>query len=205
MIGFYAKQIADNKEMTFEQFAISCLSNFGIYTRFSEEQRKELLEYKLPEKFEPSDFHLKEYERLQEEYKDFLSNPKTDEELEQEYSEYVNEINEYNKRVCEDKKVLRERYNVMLSKVESWIPPSVEHNGIKSFMEEQLQTNIDDCSTIYEKDIIPKDKWIEDKKMCFRLIEDMEYHIGKYKKDVEDAKKATEFIQSFANSIKNVK
>ena len=205
MISFDAAQIADNKEMTFEQFAISCLSHFGIYTRFTEEQRKELLEYKLPEKFEPSDFHLKEYERLQEEYKNFLNNPKTDDELEQEYGEYVKDVIENNERRFEEKKRLCKRYEDMLSKVKSWIPPSIEHNGIKSFMEEELKYNIIDCGNIYQEEIPPKDEWIANKKNTFRLIDDMKYHLDKYKEDVEDAKKATEFIQVFAESIKNVK
>ena len=205
MNGFYDAQIADKKEMTFEQFAISCLSHFGIYTRFTEEQRKELLEYKLPDKFVPSDFHLKEYERLQEEYKKFLNNPKTDEELEQEYSEYVKEVNENNDRRYKDKKALKEHYEVMLSKVESWIPPSIEHDGIKLFMEEQLKYNIDDCENIYQEEIIPKNEWFEHKKNCFRLLKDLKYHIDKYKEDVEGTKKATEFIQSFSDSIKMVK
>lgn len=205
MISFYAAQIADNKEMTFEQFAISCLSHFGIYTRFTEEQQKALLEYKLPEKFEPSDFHLKEYERLQKEYKDFLNNPKTDEELEKEYDEYVKDINDENERKYEEKVALCKRYKDMLSKVKSWNPPSVEHDGIKSFMEEELKYNIESCGSFYEMKIIPKDEWIANKKNAFRLIDDMKYHLDKYKKDVEDAKKATEFIQMFADSIKNVK
>ena len=57
--GFTAP-IYDGKDITFEQFANSCLRNFGIYLRF-EGKYPNLSRYEIPDKICPSDYYKKKY------------------------------------------------------------------------------------------------------------------------------------------------
>lgn len=207
MATLYTYPIANGEDITFEKFAISCLPNFGIYTRFDESQRKALVErYELPEKFEPDKSRLKDYERVKKEYEDKLKNPKTDEELEKEYNEYAQKVVKGNDDRLKRSKILRERYGNMLKKVESWIPPTEQYEGIKSFMRQQLLDSIEyDCDNFYYEKLIPKDEWIKEKKDNSYLIESMNRQMEMYKKSVKEADKGSQFIKEFKESIKKVK
>lgn len=58
--GFTAP-IYDGEDITFEQFANSCLRNFGIYLRFGGKYPN-LSRYEIPDKIYPSDYYKKKYE-----------------------------------------------------------------------------------------------------------------------------------------------
>ena len=88
--GFTAP-IYDGEDITFEQFANSCLRNFGIYLRF-EGKYPNLSRYEIPDKIYPSDYYKKKYEEAKAEYEKHLAAPKTKEELEAEYLSYVNGV-----------------------------------------------------------------------------------------------------------------
>lgn len=88
--GFTAP-IYDGEDITFEQFANSCLRNFGIYLRF-EGKYPNLSRYEIPDKICPSDYYKKKYEEAKAEYEKHLASPKTKEELEAEYLSYVNGV-----------------------------------------------------------------------------------------------------------------
>ena len=59
--GFTAP-IYDGKDITFEQFANSCLRNFGIYLRF-EGKYPNLSRYEIPDKICPSDYYKRNTKR----------------------------------------------------------------------------------------------------------------------------------------------
>lgn len=158
--GFTAP-IYNGEDITFEQFANSCLRNFGIYLRF-EGKYPNLGRYEVPEKIYPSDYHKKKYEEAKAEYEKHLATPKTKEELEAEYLSYVKDVIKGNEDRLKKNEVLKNRYNAMLSKVRRWTPPSKDHEGIKDFMESQLIDSLDfDCRHVYVENIIPKDEWIQ--------------------------------------------
>ena len=158
--GFTAP-IYDGKDITFEQFANSCLRNFGICLRF-EGKYPNLGRYEIPDKIYPSDYYKKKYEEAKAEYEKHLAAPKTKEELEAEYLSYVNDVIKGNEDRLKENVALKNRYNAMLSKVRRWTPPSKEYDGVKDFMESQLIDSLDfDCSQVYVENIIPKDEWIK--------------------------------------------
>ena len=87
----FTAPIYDGEDITFEQFANSCLRNFGIYLRF-EGKYPNLSRYEIPDKICPSDYYKKKYEEAKAEYEKHLASPKTKEELEAEYLSYVNDV-----------------------------------------------------------------------------------------------------------------
>lgn len=201
--GFTAP-IYDGEDITFEQFANSCLRNFGIYLRF-EGKYPNLSRYEIPDKIRPSDYYKKRYEEAKAEYEKHLANPKTKEELEAEYITYVKGVIKNNEDRTKENKALKNRYNAMLSKVRSWIPPSEDYNGIKDFMESQLIDSLDfDCRHVYVENIIPKDEWIQKQANRTDLIESMKYNLEHHNKAVIAAEKDTQWLKTFSESIKKV-
>lgn len=191
------------EDITFEQFANSCLRHFGIYLRFAE-QYPNLNKYEIPDKIYPNNCYKKRYEEAKAEYEKHLATPKTKEELEAEYINYVKSIIKGNKDRTKENEILKNKYNVMLSKVKSWIPPSEEYNGIKNFMESQLIESLDFCSHVYVENIIPKDEWIQEQINRTDLIESMKYNLEQYNKSIVAAEKDTQWLKTFSESIKKI-
>ena len=201
--GFTAP-IYDGEDITFEQFANSCLRHFGIYLRF-EGEYPNLSRYEIPDKICPSDYHKKRYEEAKAKYEKHLATPKTKEELEAEYLSYVNGVIKGNEDRAKENEALKNRYNAMLSKVRSWVPPSEDYNGIKNFMESQLIDSLDhDCSHVYMEKIVPKDEWIQEQSNRTDLIESMKYNLEHYNKAVVAAEEDTQWLKKFSESIKKV-
>lgn len=201
--GFTAP-IYDGDDITFEQFANSCLRNFGIYLRF-EGKYPNLSRYEIPDKIYPSDYYKKRYEEAKAEYEKHLANPKTKEELEVEYLSYVNEVIKENEDRQKENEALKNRYNAMLSKVRKWTPPSKDYEGIKDFMESQLIDSLDfDCSHVYVEDIVPKDEWIQKRINRSDLVKSMKRSLEDYNKAVVAAEKDTQWLKTFSESIKKV-
>lgn len=200
----FTAPIYDGEDITFEQFANSCLRNFGIYLRF-EGKYPNLSRYEIPDKIYPSDYYKKKYEEAKAEYEKHLAAPKTKEELEAEYLSYVNDVIKGNEDRLKENEALKNRYNAMLSKVRRWTPPSKEYEGVKDFMESQLIDSLDfDCSQVYVENIIPKDKWIQKQTNRTDLIESMKYNLEQYNKSVVAAEKDTQWLKTFSESIKNI-
>ena len=121
------------------------------------------------------------------------------------YIIYVNGVINGNEDRAKKNEALKNRYNAMLSKVRSWIPPSEEYEGIKDFMESQLINSLDfDCSHVYVEDIVPKDEWIQKQINRSDLVESMKYNLEHYNKSVVAAEKDTKWLKIFSESIKKV-
>lgn len=192
------------EDITFEQFANSCLRNFGIYLRF-EGKCPNLSRYEIPDKIYPSDYYKKKYEESKAEYEKHLATPKTKEELEAEYIVYVNGVIKGNEDRVKKNEALKNRYNAMLSKVRSWIPPSEDYKCIKDFMVNQLTDSLDfDCSHVYVENIIPKDEWIQKQANRTDLMESIMYNLEHYNKEIIAAEKDTQWLKTFSESIKKV-
>lgn len=200
----FTSPIYDGEDITFEQFANSCLRNFGIYQRF-EGKYPNLSKYEIPDRIYPDSYHKKRYEEAKAEYEKHLACPKTREELEAEYLSYVNDVTKRNEDRIKENEALKRRYNAMLSKVRKWTPPSEEYEGVKNFMESQLFDSLSfDCSAVYVEKIIPKDKWIQEQINRTDLVKSMKYHQEQYNRAVADAEENTQWLKTFSESIKKV-
>lgn len=200
----FTDPIYRGENITFEQFANSCLRNFGIYLRY-EDKFPNLSKYEIPDKIEPSDYYKKRYDEAKSEYEEHLANPKTREELEAEYNLYVKGVIQENEDRQKEKDALKKRYEAMLDKVRQWQPPSDEYINIKNFMERQLLESIDfDCNSFYVEKSIPKDEWIQNQQNRNDLVKAMNYNLEEYNKAIKAAEKDTEWLRTFSDSIKKV-
>lgn len=202
MSSAYTEPIYNDENISFEQFANSCLRNFGIYLRW--EGNANLGKFGIPDKIEPSTYHKKQYEEYKAQYNEFLEHPVSQEQLETDYVKYVKKVNAENEKREKRAEALRTRYESMLKKVRKWVVPSEEYQGIKDFMEKQLLEAIEwDCRVSIDK-VTPKDEWISFRKNRPDLVDNINYHLQKYHEDVKDAVKTTQWLKSFTESIRKV-
>lgn len=202
MPSAYTEPIYNGENISFEQFANSCLRNFGIYLRWKDNANSG--KFEIPDKIEPSSYHKERYEESKAQYTKFLEHPVSQEQLEIDYIKYVKRVDAENEKRAERAEALRTRYESMLEKVRKWVVPSEEYQGVKDFMEKQLLEAIEwDCMVHTEK-VSPKDKWISFRKNRPDLVDNINYHLKKYQEDVEDAKKTTQWLNLFRESIRKV-
>ena len=62
----YTLDLYDGKDITFEEFALRCARAFGALISM----RDEPIDAPIPERFEPSDYHLKELEKAKKRLKE---------------------------------------------------------------------------------------------------------------------------------------
>lgn len=202
MSSAYTEPIYNGENISFEQFANSCLRNFGIYLRW--EGNANLGKFEIPDKIEPSTYHKERYEEYKAQYNEFLEHPVSQEQLETDYIKYVKKVDAENEKRVKRAEALRTRYESMLKKVRKWVVPSEEYQGVKDFMEEQLLKAIEwDCRVDIDK-VTPKDEWISFRKNRPDLVDNINYHLQKYQKDVEEAATSTQWLKIFTESIRKV-
>jgi hypothetical protein len=136
----YTADIHDGKNPTFREFALTCARNFGALVML----RDQPLTGDVPPKFEPSPHYAKQLKAYQEE----LAQCKlwSDKTWEREaYADFEKDVAYYRERQAESDR-LRKDYTDMLRQVKAWTPPTPDHQGMKDFMIEQLESSIEhDC------------------------------------------------------------
>lgn len=130
--------IAD--DISFEKFVWNCARAFGALVMLRDDQNAPI-----PEKFEPSTCYSQwaDEARAQIAALEALSG---DELAIAVSGAHEAATAEWRKRETE-KDALRNKYNAMLAQVVQWEPPTSEHQGLKTFMVEQIRQSIDwDCA-----------------------------------------------------------
>jgi hypothetical protein len=138
----YTHPVKDGEITTLEQFAWSCARAFGglIHLRDSDcagpsDPGDPPEDYSYEEKYAAES--MAELEQLAQ----------RDEAAWMDAFVAENEsIVAFNAERTREAKVIRERYEALLQQVRTWKPPTSEHNGLRDFMLEQLQSSIEhDC------------------------------------------------------------
>lgn len=120
----YTAVIADG--ITFEQFAMRCA--------------------RIPERFEPTTYYADVAATARAELASLAGVDADVAAL----SEYTAATSAWAKRVAE-RADLRAKYDVMLSAIEAWAPPTDKHAGLKEFMRSQVADSINcDCDGMYD-------------------------------------------------------
>lgn len=133
--------------ISFEAYALGCARNFGALILMRDDPQ----DAKIPEKFEPNDYHLKA--RVTAENTLNTLNSLSDEEAGKKALEQF--IDKENSRIDSIKKsnVIEERYSEMLVKARAWESPSEDHDKFKEFMVSQLEQSIEfDCNCSFYKE-----------------------------------------------------
>lgn len=135
----YTHAIKDGTPITFQQFALKCSRAMGAAIM----QRDESPEVEIRER--TLDDHYienvaKSARRLGE-----ATNRSLEEWAAMQDAEIL-EASAYREKYLADRDALQERYEAMRDEVEAWAPPTSEHEGLKKFMLEQLNSSIQfDC------------------------------------------------------------
>lgn len=92
----------------------------------------------------------------------------------------------------------------MKQEVDSWNPPTVDHENLKTFMIEQLKMSTQD-TTYYEKEIEKtKEKSpLEVYKLHVKsIIESIKYHEKEHQKEIERTELKNNWIKNLRKSLK---
>lgn len=92
----------------------------------------------------------------------------------------------------------------MLASVESWVPPTAEHIGMKDFMAKQIRGSIEwDCDKSFYSEPAPKLPgllWAG--KKAAKLGADIAYHEKEYTEEVKRAADRTAWVKALRESLR---
>jgi uncharacterized phage-like protein YoqJ len=189
-------KIYSGEDLTLRDFALRCVRQLGARYYASQQGDKDLPKDKAPI-LKVADYHPKKIEEAKADlqyYSGLLDNLEAAQKL---YDEEYNANMKYNAETNEEREKLKERYEIVLKKVENWTIPE-EYNSLKELMLKQLKESIDwDCSpyTPYKEEKIPVEEWVRSKiKMAVR---DVEYH-------TEELRQETLRIEEYNNYLKGL-
>jgi hypothetical protein len=202
----YTAGIEDGSIKTFQDFAKHCVRAFGASIHMRDEPLTKPYEPRMPEPFY--------MEKLQEIAKEIDSvNEMTDEDLLNNVKNDLLESKKYYNKSVKKAMLYKTRLNKILKEVEKYTPPTPDHEGIKKFMAEQIESTIKwDCNTdYYTKEVRKIDKQLNNldavevrKSKLEELHKDLEYYTKRYNEDVETCKNANEWAEKFFKSIENL-
>ena len=133
----YTAHVANGDITSLEAFALRCARGMGATIMM----RDEPFDAPIPERFEPSDFHVLRLASAKVAMADLLA--LNDAQKAEKAADWNREHHAYRKKRVSDKEEIRARYEAMIAKVEAW---ENSPEGIKEFMLEQLRTGLDfDC------------------------------------------------------------
>lgn len=192
----YTAAIADG--IDFKTYAMNCARAFGACVMLRDEPGGG---ERIPEVFEPSDYHLKALEGLYRELDELrtISLVEADSRARKEWEQEVSREKQRLARSSE----LREKYEAMLQEVDRWIPPTKDHEGLKGFMKSQIQESMKfDCSRedIYrEIRQLDGSAWLSQKLASVEVS--IQYHKKNHQEEVERAKQRTAWVQALRQSL----
>jgi len=197
--------IFENRNVTFEEFVWRCARAFGALVHMRDMDWN--VPVVLPQQSSRGKINesyrqecLKDSQALLQKYQN-MSLAQAQTLLDQEYQRRLQEA----KEGIAKKKVLRERFEKVYVKVQSWQPPSSKHNELKQFMLEQLEYGIKhDCDDSYWQNSLSRPKptvqeWLNQNIAWAQ--QDVEYHTKKANEEEDDGDSAVEWILALKNSV----
>jgi len=191
----YTLDLYDGKDITFEEFVLKCARAFGVLI----DMRDEPIDAPIPERFEPSDYHLKELEKAKKRLKEIKKwdEEKAEQEAERAYRDALKKREEFIKK----NKLIRKRYEDMLSKVQKWKPPTIEHESLKQFMIQQLVESIEyDCFIPEMPQHLSGEEYKE--QQIKKALSDIDYHEREYAEEVNRVYERNKWLLSLRESLK---
>lgn len=156
---------------------------------------------RIPDAFEPSDYHLKAVEKARGELAALEA--MTPAELERAAARAWDDAETSRLMHLEDKRKQREAYEAMLAKAATWKAPTPDHEGLRKFMCEQIEQSIAfDCGGDYGKTPTVRltgDDWAAAERA--RCLRDVQYHERKHAGEVERAATRTEWVRALRAAL----
>jgi hypothetical protein len=191
----YTAEIYDGKEVTFKDFVMECARAFGALITMRDDPSHTAI----PEEFLPSMWNADELEKARARLAQVRSwdEEQSESESQKDYSEAMQH---WHKRIIEMAELCL-RYEAMLAKVQAWEPPTANHQGLKDFMIQQLESSIDfDCC--YKLDMPHKLPGGDYKAQQIKAAErDIQYHTAEQKKEVERTQERNAWVRALRESL----
>lgn len=134
----YTAAIKDG--ISFEQFALNCARAFGALVMMRDDPH----DAQIPDQFEPSTWHANQLVELNSRLASLqaMSNEEAEAAALREHLDSVESAQNSSRESAE----LRSKYIAMLAQAHVWAPPTPDHEGMKTFMVQQIQDSIKwDC------------------------------------------------------------
>lgn len=193
----YTHAIVDGQ--SFNDFVLGCARAFGACIDLRDSDLSE----PIPDKFKESPYHKDAYGKAVSKLEEFnrMDAEAVERLMESEYQEEVAQREKSIKKANDQ----IERYEAMLEKVKQWVPPTEDHQGLKNFMIEQIESSIkfDDMRDYYKKHPVIKlsvEQWKYEN--IIKLKRDIEYHMKEWKEETKRTFGRNEWIDQLRKSLK---
>ncbi len=192
----YTANLMD-KGQTFKEFILNCARAFGACLTM----RDDSYDKPIPEKFKPSDWHIKELKKAQEELKKLKAMNEKEKMIfgKHEKESSIKQKEEWLKK----EQSQNERLEEMEKQVKAWRPPTKDHQGLKDFMLQQIGVSKNNLSYIQEE--IEKAKSMPPLAYYIHAVSskkrDVDYHIEENEKEIERVNQRNEWLKQLRNSI----
>lgn len=199
----YTAGIVDGKTEKFQDFAKLCMRAFGATIHMRDESMAKEYEPRIP-----SSYHAEALKQGKEELK--KAKAFTDEKLIDIRTKELKERKKYCIKKIKETKKTKDKLEQILIKAKEFKPPTPDHEEIKKFMIEQLETTIDyDGNTsYYDKElqgIKESLKNIDANQIRISLIEDAKrdvaYHLKENTEEIKRCKDSNTWAEIFLKSL----
>lgn len=185
------------KGQTFQQFIMGCARAFGALITM----RDDSSDTPIPEKFEPTDYHVKKIEEATTKL-DRLKAMSDKEKVafgQKEKSAAIKQNEQWLKKEMAENKRLGE----MEAQVRAWRPPTPDHKSLKDFMLQQIGTSKNSLEYIetHLKDARDKTPMAYYIAAVSDAARDIKYHTEENEKEVERVNGRNEWLKQLRNSI----
>ena len=201
----YTAGIIDGEITTFEQFATQCTRAFGATIHMRDNPMDSPYEPRTP-----SEYYTNSLQSQREELERMES--LTDEDIVQEFEVSRRDSLEYHEKGLEKDKANLEKLNSILSSAKAWVPPTEDHEGLRDFMIEQIESTIKvDGDPSYHVNKIVQIKQemeggIDPKVYREERIKEIKDKISYYeienRKELVRCKQSNDWMEKFFESIK---
>ena len=194
----YTAKIQDNPDITLKEFTMACARAMGAMYHLRDYSESTPYQPRVP-----SDYHKNKATELTEEL---------DHVRRMTFAELLRLIEKKNEDTFqkikdseEEKTKTLKGYTSMLLRVQSWIPPTYEHRGLKDFMVSQITDSIKfDCESMgdyYTTMLIAKNPEDYRDELYKNLREDIAYHKKQHDDDVKHCEESNTWVKVLEESL----
>lgn len=191
--GYTSKLYYGKKKVSFKDFVMDCARAFGALVSLREDPNAEI-----PDKFEPSSYHVEELAKAKRKLA-AASRWTYEDAARLSGAEYAKAIAYYRSQMV-GRAALARRYGAMMKKVDAWVPPTKDHDGLKKFMTEQLSMSL--RSDTYKPNRPRRIRASDFKAMAIHdATHYIAYHTEEMRKEVERAHERTAWVRALRESL----
>lgn len=182
----------------FKTFVWGCARGMGALIMM----RDDPADAPIPERFEPSDYHPKKIDEARATLAK-LEAMTSEDAATCAKAAFDEEVKRREDGIAKADS-LRRKYEAILAQVREWRPPTKDHEGLKRFMAEQIQSSIDfDCGTDFYERMTPRlldpMEWLAKEQV--KAMKEIGYHATEQEKEVQRTNERNAWVQALRSSL----